>query len=54
MRGPHLFTVLSIVILLFMALAGVALFSVFRASNYGARLPQINEAGDLMPELFRE
>ena len=54
MRESHLFTLLAIVVLLFMLLTGVALIGFFRASNYGVRLNQINETGDMMPELFRD
>lgn len=54
MQGSRVFTLLSIVILLFMVLAGVALIGFFRASTYGTRLNTINETGNLMPDLFRE
>lgn len=54
MRGSHLLTLLAIVVLLFMLLAGIALVGFIRASNYGVQLNQINETGKLMPDLFRE
>lgn len=52
--GSRLFILLSLTMVLFLVLAGVALIGFVRASNYGVRLQRINDIGDMMPELFRE
>ncbi len=54
LEGNRLFTLLAVVLLLFAALAGMALFVFVRNSTYGKRIEKIDDIGQMMPELFRE